>query len=84
MEPSLGPPVDPVAPHPATTPEVVSEFVERSTETTRGSDVSESPAWIVTLLDAPVVLLLKAPCNKMPSQRRGFPTGESLNSSPPS
>jgi hypothetical protein len=30
-------------PHPATTPEVVSEFVERSTETGRGSDVSEPP-----------------------------------------
>jgi hypothetical protein len=43
-------------PHLATTPEVVSEFVERSAETVRGPDVSESPHGIVALLDAPVVV----------------------------
>jgi hypothetical protein len=41
-------------PHRATTPEVVSEFVERSTETTRRPDVSESSHRVVALLDAPV------------------------------
>jgi hypothetical protein len=43
-------------PHPVTAPEVVSEFVERSAETVRESDVSEPPHRVVALLDAPVVL----------------------------
>jgi hypothetical protein len=55
MEPSLVLQSN-LLPHRATTPEVVSEFVERSTETPCRSDVSESSHGVVALLDAPVVL----------------------------
>jgi hypothetical protein len=56
MEPSLVLQSNLLA-HGAKTPEVVSEFVERSTETPRSSDVPESSHGLVALLDGPVVLL---------------------------